>query len=71
MVVFDEEKQDKKVEQLRKEEEEHLAQVLSQKYKVQYADLTTVAINSDAFGLFMKKKLEQLTLPSLILSTKK
>jgi len=48
MVVFDEEKQQKKLETLRKEEEEQLAQTLSVKYGINYIDLTTVGINSDA-----------------------
>lgn len=48
MVVFNEEKQDEKLDALRREEEEKLAQVLSAKYKVNYIDLTTAGINSDA-----------------------
>ncbi|MBX4198039.1 type II/IV secretion system protein [Candidatus Parcubacteria bacterium] len=47
MVVFNEEKQDEKVEALHKEEEENLARTLSKKYNVSYIDLTTAAINSD------------------------
>lgn len=48
MVVFDEEKQAKRIEELRKEEEEQLAQTLSAKFGVKYIDLTTVAVNSEA-----------------------
>lgn len=48
MIVFDEENQQKKIGELRKREEEDLAQVLSSKYGVPYLDLTTVPINIDA-----------------------
>jgi type II secretory ATPase GspE/PulE/Tfp pilus assembly ATPase PilB-like protein len=48
MAVFDEEKQTKKLNELRKDEEENLARVLSEKYGVNYIDLATVAVNSDA-----------------------
>lgn len=48
MVVFADDEQQKRLEFLRKREEEELAQVLSRKYGVQYVDLTLVAINVDA-----------------------
>lgn len=48
MVVFDEEKQNKRLDEIRKEEEEGLARTLSAKYDASYIDLTRVAINSDA-----------------------
>lgn len=48
MIIFDEENQQKKIGELRKREEEDLAQVLSSKYGVPYLDLTTVPINIDA-----------------------
>lgn len=48
MVVFDEEKQNKRVEDLRKQEEEDLAQVLSSKHGVPYVDLSTTPIDIDA-----------------------
>lgn len=47
-VQFNEAEGDKRVEFLRKREEEELAQVLSKKYGVEYVDLTLVSINSDA-----------------------
>lgn len=48
MVVFDEEKQNKRVDDLRKQEEEDLAQSLSSKHGVPYVDLSTTPIDIDA-----------------------
>ncbi|TSC69121.1 MAG: Uncharacterized protein G01um101456_320 [Parcubacteria group bacterium Gr01-1014_56] len=51
MVVFADAAQQKRVDFLRKREEENLAQMLSHKYGVEYVDLSLVAINRDALGL--------------------
>jgi type IV pilus assembly protein PilB len=51
MVVFAEEEQQKRLEFLRKREEEELAQILSQKYGVEYVDLSLVAVNTEALRL--------------------
>lgn len=51
MVKFQEEKQKKKVGELHRKEEEELAQILSKKYQVNYADLSKLAINTDALRL--------------------
>lgn len=51
MVTFDEEKQNKRVEDLHKQEEEELAQTLSSKYGVPYADLTTTPLDIDALRI--------------------
>lgn len=48
MVLFDEDKQNKRIEDLRKKEEEDLAETLSSKYGVPYLDLTVTPINIDA-----------------------
>ena len=48
MVLFDEDKQNKRLDDLRKKEEEDLAQTLSSKYGVPYLDLTVTPINIDA-----------------------
>ncbi|MES3004997.1 MAG: GspE/PulE family protein [Patescibacteria group bacterium] len=48
MIIFDEENQQKKIGELRKREEEELAQTLSGKYGLPYLDLTSVPINIDA-----------------------
>jgi type IV pilus assembly protein PilB len=55
MVVFDEEKQDKRVQELHKQEEEELAQVLSAKFGVNYIDLTTAAVNLEALRVVDEK----------------
>lgn len=51
MVKFNEEKQNKKLEELKRLEEEELAQVLSSKYGVDYIDLSRVSINTDALRI--------------------
>jgi type IV pilus assembly protein PilB len=48
MVIFNEEKQNKKLDELRKGEEENLARTLSSRYGTEYMDLSIIAINSDA-----------------------
>ncbi len=48
MVIFDEEKQNKKLDELRKVEEENLTAALSSKYGIPYLDLTVTPINIDA-----------------------
>jgi type II secretory ATPase GspE/PulE/Tfp pilus assembly ATPase PilB-like protein len=48
MVIFDEEKQNKKLEELRKVEEEALTEAMSSKYGIPYLDLTVTPINIDA-----------------------
>lgn len=51
MALFDEKKQDERLHELRAREEEQLAEMLSAKYGVQYLDLTTKAIDTDALRL--------------------
>ena len=48
MPIFDEDKQNKRVDDLRKQEEEDLAEALAVKYGVPYLDLTVAPINIDA-----------------------
>lgn len=50
-VQFNEAEGDKRIEFLRKREEEELAQMLSQKYGVEYVDLSLVAVNTEALRL--------------------
>lgn len=47
-VFFDEDKQNKRLDDLRKREEEDLAQTMAGKYNLPYLDLTTTPINIDA-----------------------
>lgn len=51
MVTFDEDKQNKKLEELRKVEEESLTETMSSKYGIPYLDLTVTPINIDALRL--------------------
>ena len=44
--VFDEEKQNKRIDELRRSEEEGLASTLSQKYGIPYLDLTLTPIET-------------------------
>ncbi len=48
---FDDDKNKGRLDELRKREEEELVTMLSQKYKVPYADLTTMPIEGDALRL--------------------
>lgn len=51
MVQFNEDKQNAKLEEFRKKEEEDLAELLSGRYDIPYANLTTIPINTDALRL--------------------
>lgn len=51
VIQFDEEKQKKRLDELRKKEEEDLAQMLSQRYGVPYLDLSKISINTNALRL--------------------
>lgn len=51
MVTFDEDKQNKKIEDLLRREEEALAETLSKKYGVEYLDLSRTSIETDALRL--------------------
>jgi MSHA biogenesis protein MshE len=60
MVQFNEEKQNKRLAELRHKEEEDLVQILSQKYGVQYQDLSRVSINTDALRLIPESEARKL-----------
>lgn len=51
MVDFDEDKANKRIDDLHKKEEEDLAQMLSEKYGVEYLDLSRISIETDALRL--------------------
>src|SRR3989338_9878444 len=55
MAVFNDQEQQKRVEFLKRREEEDLAQILSKKYGVEYVDLSLVAVNVDALRLISEK----------------
>ncbi len=50
-LVFNDTEEEKRVDFLRKREEEELAQTLSHKYGVEYVDLSLVAVNVDALRI--------------------
>ncbi len=56
MPVFDEEKQEKRLETLRRQEEEELAKLLSEKYGLQYVDLTQIGVSTDALRLIPEER---------------
>lgn len=51
MVVFEDQKQAEKLDKVRKQEEEELAEILSNKYGVSYIDLSKITINEEALHL--------------------
>jgi type IV pilus assembly protein PilB len=50
-ISFDEDKQNRKVDELREKEEEEVAKILSEKYNIHYVDLSGISISSDALKL--------------------
>jgi len=51
MIDFDEKKQDKRIEEMRKNEEEDVIKILASRYGYSYLNLGTIAINSDALKI--------------------
>jgi len=56
MVDFDETKQDKRLEELRKNEEEDVIKILASRYGYNYLNLGTIAINSDALRIINEEE---------------
>lgn len=56
MIEFNEDKQNLKIQTLYKQEEEELAQLLSQRYGIPYVDLSAIPINTDALRLINEKE---------------
>lgn len=56
MATFDESEQEKKIKELHQKEEEELASMLSEKYGLQYIDLTRVSIDTDALKLIPEEE---------------
>lgn len=50
-IVFDEDKQKRKINELLKKEEEELVQILANKYNLEYVNLSVTPVNSDALRL--------------------
>lgn len=56
MTQFNEKKQEERLHDLRSREEEQLAEMLSQKYGVEYVDLTSKSIDTDALRLVSEER---------------
>jgi type II secretory ATPase GspE/PulE/Tfp pilus assembly ATPase PilB-like protein len=59
MTVFNEKKQDERLKELRLREEEQLAEMLSKKYGIEYVDLTSKAVDTDALRLVNEPEAKQ------------
>ena len=55
-ILFDEEKQDHKLDEINKREQEDIAQILADRYGITYADLGVAPINMDALRLIPEKE---------------
>ena len=58
MISFDDEKQKEKLQELRRKEEENLAQIMAGRYGIAYIDLTIAPINIDALRTIEEKDAE-------------
>ena len=59
MTQFDEKKQDERLHGLRVHEEEQLAEMLAGKYGVEYIDLTSRSVDTDALRLIPEAEARQ------------
>jgi len=71
MVEFNEDKQNQKVKELHRREEEELVQFLSAKYGLEYADLSASIINTDALRLVEEKVAREAKVAAFSLVDKK
>jgi type IV pilus assembly protein PilB len=71
MIEFNEEKQNKRVADLKKQEEEELSQTLSSKYGLVYLDLSAVPINIDALRVVKEKDAREAELAVFDITDKK
>jgi len=56
MVDFDESKQNKRLEEMRKKEEEDVSKILASRYGYNYLDLSAIPINSDALRILNEEE---------------
>jgi type IV pilus assembly protein PilB len=70
-INFDDAKQNQKVKELYEKEEEDLAQILSNKYGIPYADLTATPIDTDALRLISEETSKNAKLAAFNLTNKK
>jgi type IV pilus assembly protein PilB len=70
-IVFDEDKQKRKINDLLRKEEEDLVQILSAKYGVEYINLTVTPVNADAIRMIDEKSSREAQTAAFALSDKK
>lgn len=70
-VNFDEEKQNARLKELREKEEEELAQLLSQRYGIEYLNLLNFTINTNALRLIPEERARQAGVAAFDLQNKK
>ncbi len=71
MIEFNEDKQNRKMADLLKREEEELVQLLSAKHGIEYVDLTLISINTDALRLIEEKTAREVKVAGYALINKK
>ena len=70
-IKFNEDKQRQKIEELREQEEEGLAQIMSQKYGLPYIDLSVSPINIDALRIIKEPEAREAEVASFNIINKK
>lgn len=55
-VIFDEEKKNQQLKQMKQDEDERLVMMLSDKYSIPYINLSTISINTDALRLLNQEE---------------
>ena len=70
-ITFDEDKQNRKLDEIHHKEEEDLVQILSAKYGVEYVNLLGISINSDALRLIDEKIARESQVAAFALTDKK
>lgn len=70
-VQFDEDKQNKRVKDLRKQEEEELARILAEKYGISYIDLAFAPVNMEALRLIPEQTAREAKMVPLDIVDKK
>ena len=59
MVTFDETKEEKRIEEMRKNEEEDVVKILATRYGYNYLDLGPIKVNSDALRIINEDEARQ------------
>ncbi len=62
MAIFDEEKQNRRLEELKKNEEEDVVRILAEKYGYPYIDLRPLPVNSDAIRVVNEEEAKETNL---------